>query len=187
MLVWAFGIGAGLEWIWRYQSTGGVVGVAPASWPTVTAIHPAVRSPTLLMFVHPRCSCSRASLAELADLMEKDHGQVSAWVVFLKPELSTSDWEQTGLLAQARSIPGVRVLLDQGGAEAKRFGVHTSGHVILYGNEGQLLFSGGITASRGHVGDNNHLQQVVSILAGGTGESPFAPVYGCSMHKSGQA
>jgi hypothetical protein len=182
VLLWAFGLGVGLHWISTYQSSVGESGRAPASWPQAAALHPVKGSPTLLMFVHPQCSCSRASLSELSALLEKRQRPISAWVIVLKPQGSASSWEQTSLVRQARAIPGVQVVLDEAGAEAARFGARTSGHLVLYGEDGQLQFSGGITGTRGHVGDNRHLQQVINTLAGnGGGQSPFAPVYGCSL------
>ena len=53
-----------------------------------------------------------------------------------------------------RTCRGWRCVLDPGGAEARRFGVATSGHVLLYDTRGDLIFSGGITPGRGEQGDN---------------------------------
>ena len=41
--------------------------------------------------------------------------------------------------------PGVTSWDDAGGKLAQRFGVLTSGHVLLYDTDGRLLYSGGIT------------------------------------------
>jgi hypothetical protein len=38
-----------------------------------------------MMFAHPQCECSRASLGELAIIMAQGRGQVNASVFFLSP------------------------------------------------------------------------------------------------------
>ena len=50
----------------------------------------------------------------------------------------------------ASAIPGVIVTPDVGGRIAARLGAKTSGHVLVYDENGVLKFSGGITAARGH-------------------------------------
>ena len=57
------------------------------------------------------------------------------------------------ILEFAASIPDVRIVLDKNAREARRFGVLASGHVLLYGTNGVLLFNGGITPARGRVGE----------------------------------
>ena len=134
------------------------------------------------MFVHPRCPCSRASLTELSQIMERDQGRVSAWVLFMRQQGTEDNWERTATWQVAQHIPGVTVLTDKAGTEAARFGAATSGHVVLYDSQGRFVFGGGITGSRGHVGDNAGLQRVVSLLDGGTADRPNHPVFGCRFH-----
>jgi hypothetical protein len=75
-------------------------------------------------------------------------------VVFIIPDGVPAGWELGDLWNSATNIPGIRVIRDQGGRKAHRFDVEGSGHVLLYAPSGKLLFSGGITASRGGEGDN---------------------------------
>jgi hypothetical protein len=93
-------------------------------------------------------------MAELAQLMARLQGKVYAYVLFLRPESTGAEWEDTDLRRSAARIPGVKVLTDIDGIEARRFGAETSGHSLLFDRGGHLLFSGGITESRGHAGDN---------------------------------
>jgi hypothetical protein len=58
----------------------------------------------------------------------------------------------------------VTVVRDDDGREARRFGVEASGETLLYDADGSLLFSGGITAARGHAGDNAGRTELVSLL-----------------------
>jgi hypothetical protein len=68
------------------------------------------------------------------------------------------------LVADRRSDSGVTVRADKEGTEASRFQGTTSGHVIPYDVHGKLLFSGGISSSRGHFRDNAGRSGVTQLL-----------------------
>jgi hypothetical protein len=84
-------------------------------------------------------------------------------------------------VAHARSIPGVVVRSDAKGREAARFGMTASGHASLYSTAGRLLFNGGITGGRGHVGDNPGRSALVSILSNISPVASPTPVFGCGL------
>src|ERR1043166_10197415 len=44
---------------------------------------------TLIFFAHPKCPCTRASLAELSRLMTDLNGKLRAYVVFITPKGET--------------------------------------------------------------------------------------------------
>ena len=75
----------------------------------------------------------------------------------------------------------VAVRVDPEGVEARRFGSQTSGQIMLYDADGQLLFSGGITAARGHSGDNAGRNAILSLLTSGSSEQRGTPVFGCPL------
>jgi hypothetical protein len=137
--------------------------------------------PTLVMLAHPRCPCTRASIAELAKIMTAAQGRLHAYVLFLKPTSFPEQWEQTDLWQSAAAIPGVVVVSDEQGREAANFGARTSGKVLLYNAHGRLLFHGGITSSRGHEGDNEGEDAILSLLAEGVASVTTTAVYGCSL------
>jgi hypothetical protein len=89
--------------------------------------------------------------------------------------------ERTDLWDSAQNIPGVTVLADRAGVEAGRFNGVTSGIAMLYDVDGRLLFSGGITDSRGHSGDNQGREAIVSLLTGDGNTQSVTPVFGCSL------
>jgi hypothetical protein len=102
--------------------------------------------------------------------------------VFLRPDDTDGGWEQTSIWTAARAIAGAHVLIDIGGSEAARFGAATSGQVLLYDPDGQLLFAGGITQSRGHQGDNPGRRRVLSLIHGPRADQrPPTNVYGCPL------
>jgi hypothetical protein len=79
---------------------------------------------------------------------------------------------------------GITTWNDEGGALSRRFGVLTSGHVLLYDRGGRLLFSGGITGARGHRGDNEGRRAVLARLLGEPVERSSAPAFGCPLFES---
>ncbi len=180
--VWLLAVGSGLLALTRYENTPGVPGAPPASWPPDTTI---ARSPdgraTLVMLVHPRCPCSTASIEDLDRLMLEARGRVDAHVLFFKPTAFAAGWAQTDLWRRAAAIPGVVAHEDPDGADARRFGAFTSGQTVLYDAAGRLLFAGGLTASRGHAGDNDGAGAIVALLRGGATERRATPVFGCSL------
>lgn len=180
-IAWATGIVVGLVVLFRYQSTAGAVGKQVMKWPAESRIVWDGDHANLIMVAHPHCPCTRASLDSLARIMAHCHERTKATVLFVKPPGAPSGWEQTDLWRNAAAIPWVHVLCDDEGLEATRFGVRSSGHVLLFERNGQRLFSGGITSGRGHQGDNAGLDQCIAILNGETHEHHDAPVYGCSL------
>lgn len=150
-------------------------------FPRNASVQLASDKPTLVLFAHPRCPCTRASLHELDSLLAETQNGVSVIIVFTIPDGVPAGWEQGDLWNSATNIPGVRVIRDQGGGEAQRFAVRGSGHVLLYAPSGRLLFSGGITESRGHEGDSVGRSAVVSFILNGHASVSQTPVFGCSL------
>jgi hypothetical protein len=81
----------------------------------------------------------------------------------------------------------VTVLTDEKGTEAAKFGAKTSGHTLVFDREGTLLFSGGITGSRGHAGANAGESAVLAALRGETMAQSRTLVFGCSLQKRNSA
>lgn len=113
--------------------------------------------------------------------MAKCDGHVAAHVFFLNPEKLPDEWTRTDLWKNAAAIPGVTVHADRDGREARLFGAESSGQVVLYNSQGKLLFAGGITASRGHAGDNAGEDAIVTMLTGKSSTTQSTPVFGCGL------
>ena len=72
---WLLAAGVGFVWILNYQSTSGAAGIAPEHWPTGTQITLDSQRDTLVMFAHPQCPCTRASMEELNRLLARTEGK----------------------------------------------------------------------------------------------------------------
>jgi hypothetical protein len=180
-LAWAVAVTTGTAMLWRYQTAPSIAGTPPSRWPHESRVVAAIDRPTLLMTLHPHCPCSRASLEELDRLMASVTTRVAAHVLFIKPSQLSDAWVHTDLWRRAAAIKGVTVLRDADGIEAERFHAVTSGHTLLYGTDGRLLFSGGMTRARGHAGDNAGRSAIAALLAAEAATTDATPVFGCSL------
>lgn len=178
---WIVAVGTGLVLFLDYETAPGKVGVACPDWPATSPIPREAGRAQLVLFAHPRCPCTRASLRELAHVMTDCQGLVEARVLFFQPRASDADWRNSDLWQSARAIPGVQVAADPAGVEQERFGVETSGHVLLYNAAGKLVFSGGITSSRGHSGESAGRTAIVQLLRGEAAKRAETFVFGCPL------
>ena len=179
--IWVSLLVAGFTILEREEFTPVISNPIVPSFPHRSAIQLASDKPTLLLFLHPYCPCSRASLHELDELMAETQNKLSTTIVFTIPNGLAPGWEQGALWKSATAMPGIHIFRDQDGVEARRFGVIGSGHTLLFTPSGKLLFSGGITASRGHEGDNPGLSAIVSFVLNGYALVNHTPVFGCSL------
>ncbi len=180
-LLWLLVVAGGLSGMVKYEGSAGKVGETPRHWPPAARTTLADDRATLLMFAHPKCPCTRASLEELNRLLTHCRGEVIPHVLFFRPENAPRDWTHTDLRQSAEAIPGVIVEEDPDGKQAQRFGAETSGYVVVYDAHGELLFKGGITAGRGHAGDNAGANAIVSLLSVRSALTRQAPVFGCTL------
>jgi hypothetical protein len=183
--VWLIAAAAGLAVLWEYENAPGQGATAPRTWPTGTALVRATEQPTLILLAHPQCSCTRASLAELAEALARATVRPKTYVLFLKPEGFSDEWAMSDLWRIAAALPDVTVVRDDAGTEARRFGVSTSGQTLLYDDAGSLLFAGGITGARAHQGDNDGRRSIVALLNRKTPARTATNVFGCSLFSAG--
>jgi hypothetical protein len=180
--LWAFAVASGIVLLWRYSSTPGVLAAPPSAWPSESTILQTPGRSTIVMMAHPRCPCTRASIAELGVLMTRVGDRARAHVLFLRPKGAVADWEKTALWQSAAAIPGVTVHSDVAGVESARFDASTSGQTVVYDSGGRLLFRGGITGARGHEGDNVGLDRIVSLVRSGRADAEQSSVFGCPLN-----
>jgi len=177
--IWLVAVCGVFVLLWKYKSTPGPA-VARIGWPTGSRIDRARDRATLIMFAHPYCPCTAASMNQLTQLMSKATGRTRAYVVF--SPVVDEDVTTSQLWQKASAIAGVTPLVDRGEVESRAFGASTSGHVVVFDRDGKSLFSGGITSARGHEGDNPGAQRVLALLQGGAADRGDSPIFGCSLN-----
>jgi hypothetical protein len=179
--LWLSGAVGGLWVLWAYENRPGVSANSPERWPVETRLARSLQHPTLVLLAHPQCSCTRASIGELAEVLGRARTPTKTYVLFLKPSGFFDGWEKTDLWRAASSLPNVTIVRDDDGLEAQRFGAVTSGQTLLYDARGVLLFSGGITSARGHAGDNAGRAALIALLDREEPSHRATSVFGCSL------
>jgi hypothetical protein len=164
-----------------HSMTPGACRPTPVAWPDDSALTRDQTRPMLLLFLHPFCPCSRATLTELERILARNPDRTRTEIVFVRPKGAPQGWESSPLQQRAEAIPGVVVTLDRDGREAARFGAETSGHACLYTADGRLAFSGGLTAARGHEGESIGRESIEALIRGQTVATSRADVFGCPL------
>jgi hypothetical protein len=161
---------------------------APRQWPSESRLERPSQQPVLLVFAHPQCTCTRATLNQLETLLAGPDSTDSpirpkVHILLFRPD-SRDVWQSRDLWNQAAAIPGVTMGWDDHGTEARLFHVRTSGLLLLYSQDGTLRFEGGVTGSRGHVGDNLAAKQLALALYSPHSAYRRFLVFGCSFFGS---
>lgn len=183
--LWLVSAGAGMAVLVDYATSPGDPAQAPPRWPKASMLPAPSGRPALVMAVHPRCPCTRASLNELARILARCPGCADVYVLVGRPAGAPDAWWKTDLWDGAGALPGVVVVADDAGSEAGRFGARVSGTTLVYDAGGRLAWSGGITSARGHEGDSAGGAAVSAILAGGVAPRAAVPVFGCALTGGG--
>jgi hypothetical protein len=177
----AFSTLLGMRALIAFEQAPGAIGAPSARWPAASAIERRDGRPEVLLFLHPFCSCSDATVAEIAQFSARRKPGTPApalTILFFRPR--GSGWSPNSLWKKAQSLEAADVRWDDDGQEARRFGARTSGYTLLYSAGGELLFGGGVTASRGHQGDNYGLDHLTASLNSGQKSKP-SRVFGCAL------
>ena len=178
--MWLLAVGVPIVQLWRFKTQPGAEADAPPRWPVASCIERDPALATVLLFAHPLCPCTAASLGELRRLVDSVDG-VLVHVLFKVPADADDSWRNGGNWVSAQSIHGVRTHEDLDGVEATRFAALTSGHVVAYSSDGTLVFQGGLTTARGHAGPSPCSTRLIeSLKTPGVAVTPM-PVFGCPL------
>lgn len=136
----------------------------------------------LVMFQQPYCPCTRIARKHLRELIER-HDCLGIAIRIVNVGRDGSNTVQEFGVDQ--NVHGtIQFIDDRRGQIARELGVHTSGHVLLFDQRGKSLFSGGITAGRGHEGPAAGLDKLHQLLQIGDEvslECELFPVWGCDL------
>jgi len=182
--LWGISVVIGIVAMTRYQTTPGAAATPPHRIPLATvSTENSARMGKLLVFLHPQCGCSRATVDELDRIEAKAGKALDTTIYFYKPSSEPDSWcKESTLWMVAKDIPGVSLRIDVDAHAAKKFGARCSGEILLYAsNSGRLLFSGGITPGRGHEGESAGGDSILAFSQNGRCPLASTPVYGCAI------
>lgn len=186
-IVWVLLVGFGLSILGLYGARPGPTGAAPPVWPAGVDATAWDRA-RIVVAVHPRCPCTRATVSELARAVGVVGDRVVIDALVYAPAEGDASWADTGLVRALGAIPGVRVRLDPHGRRAAAFGLKTSGHALVYGRDQRLVFSGGLTPSRGHEGACLGRTALIDLVMGRLEPDGVirTTVYGCVIRSQAE-
>ena len=182
IVAWASAVCFGFSVALNHDYSGATVARRQV-WPARSKLVRNKDCATAVMFCHPHCPCTSASLTELTRLKE-EYKEMKTFVSFVKPHGTDKDWDKdwacTNNWKLACAIKKVTVISDEDGREAEIFGATASGELLLFDRQGIEIFRGGITGSRGHAGENTSFLYAVAALEEEKNSKP-TPVFGCSL------
>lgn len=168
----------------HFDHTPGPKGSSPSRWPESSQLTRHAGRMTLLLFAHPRCPCTLASLSQLQLVLSRTQVPIDCHVVFMAPPHLNAQWVSSPNVVKAEAISKASVVLDRSAVETRRFSAATSGQVLLYDAAGRLSFSGGITPSRGHAAECAGTHALIQLLNHRPTRTGFASTFGCPLFKN---
>ena len=141
-VVWLGALSAGMGVLMDYDARPGSPGAVPEER-TDAAL--AGRG-ECIVFLHPKCPCARDTLILLSRRELRDQEAVRIRIVFTGLADADEEWWSGRNRDLAMLVPGADLERDAGGDLARRYGVRTSGHTLVFAADGTLRFSGGIGA-----------------------------------------
>jgi hypothetical protein len=184
-LLWLLTTVLGTAAFFADQNRPGARGAVPVRWPAGSGIARVPGQPLLLVFLHPNCPCSGASVRSLQLVLDGLPASSRPRTVFVLRANAANDWRAERLLKTA-SQTGNSVSVEDGEQrEARLFGAEVSGLTLLYDAQGRLAFDGGVTAERGQEGRSRSSEALWRVLKGPSGVPARTPVFGCALGTSG--
>jgi hypothetical protein len=180
-LIWISLLFVGHLVLYEYELTPSPLANTKRVFPQVSNVQLAHGRQNIVMFLHPGCPCSEATVDEFHELMrEGEKDSVGTVVLYMPPE-KEAEWSLAPIIQSVKRIRNVTIEYDTDGSQAETFGVTTSGHVLIYDGRGVLQFTGGITGSRGHTGDNHYFDLAKQCILARRAKYTTTPVFGCAL------
>ncbi len=178
--VWCIAVASGFALLSLYSQRSSPESQPPRVWPEHVLLECPSGVAKLLVFIHPKCPCTSATLSELDRLIAEVGTGLQ--VVFLVdcPEDLRDDWMYSESTSRCRSMPQSSTVVDYDGKLAREFHATTSGFCLLYMDR-KLCFQGGLTTERGHEGESLARVAIRQLLSNGQGKNYRAPVFGCPL------
>lgn len=163
----------------------------PAVWPPDSRLAWREGLVNVVVSVHPRCSCTMATLSQLETLVARHPASLKIHCLFLQPADALPEWHETPIWRAALQLQDADCRVDVNAVEANRFRAATSGQAAVYRPDGTLAFFGGLTPGRGIAGPSAGIDVIERLIvenaAVSTDASPASgssPVFGCPLHRS---
>ncbi len=135
----------------------------------------------VVMAVHPKCPCTRSTLAELERLLGTESTTTRCVFLVSMPSEMPMSWLDSGTTKLAMGIPNARIVVDVDAKRAQRLGLKNSGEILIVQPDGTVSFSGGITSGRTCSQENPGSVAVASLFRGDSIHAITTPTFGCPI------
>jgi hypothetical protein len=179
--IWLGAAIVGMILLSRFQFSAGPKSQAPQAWPANSNLKFDDQAYNLVLSLHPKCSCSNATLGELEKILAATGRRLKVHALMSMPAGAPQQWRGSDLVKHLYTLPQTEIHFDENCQESELFGALTSGDTMLFDPFKQQVFRGGITASRGHSGDNVGENTIIAISRGLEGSCHETPVFGCNL------
>lgn len=180
VVIWTAALSAAVAGLAKYDNTAGKSS-PETDWPKASRLERREGALQLVVFAHPACPCTPATLSELARAVGTASTKSHIHLVLSGPEADSIKWKAILTTLVKPGVVNASLVEDPDAKEAALFKARTSGQTFLFDAKGSLLFSGGITSSRGHEGSNTGEETVKDWLRGKSAKKTQTPVFGCPL------
>ena len=178
-LLWLMAAGFYYRKLMLFETQPGRSAHAPSVWPKGNGLRLDSGKPTLVQFLHPKCSCSRASLEQVAKLQAEFPKHFSTVLVVWQPATGDKSWGALPMPVENR-LAIDQIVWDRAGRIATQFDAHTSGQTYIYNPDGRLRFAGGVTSVRASAIPGPALAMLEAVFSAKSGPT-YLPVFGCGF------
>jgi hypothetical protein len=168
--VWGVALAAGFHQAMGWEFRAGKPALSPSAQTKPLA------QPLLIVALHSQCPCSLATVENLTALTPVERAKLRILFVFTGPNPHHS-----ATFEKAAAIPEAEKAFLSEKEVFERYGARTSGQALLYDRAGRLVFSGGLTESRGVAGGESEGMRAIQETLRGHSCIKGAPVYGCPL------
>lgn len=182
LIAWVVGVGFTFWSNYKFETTPGKASGFVETAPTGSDLHFAADQFNWITFIHPQCACSKATLENLRQ-MNNDfkNKNVKFHVVFFAPDQKNENLEKSEYVQAAEQLSHTEIYFDPKLKEFNFYDAETSGQSFLFNAERKLVFKGGITEARGHLGESLSMRRIASLVTGSSSNEKLieSPTFGC--------
>jgi hypothetical protein len=117
-------------------------------------------------------------------LLKEVRTPVHCTILALQPTALLDDWQDTPTIRLARKISNAHIVQDDNGAFAALFKIQISGEILIADSSNEILFHGGLTASRSCPDENPNYLAARKALAESCSADMNSLVFGCPLRSN---
>ncbi len=135
----------------------------------------------VVMALHPKCPCTRTTLAELERLLAIESQSTRCTFLVSMPSNQSLSWIDTDTTSFAKNLPNSFLVIDVDSKVSHQLGLKNSGALLVVQSDGTISFSGGITSGRTCSVKNPGSEAVLALIRREPLQDITTPTFGCVL------